>query len=981
MSSSRASSFLRFDALTPRRIRRVLLVGSRYDAFLLEEDGRLQELLARDLHESNAEDSQWLTHVSTAREAIAAFGKEPFDLIVLTPHLRDGDALDLAAKLRAADANVPIAPLVFDDVELEALRARSAEAARAGLERPYLWEGDFRLLPAIVQSLEDRASVAHDTKKVGVSVVLLIEDSVHAYSSFLPMLYGELNKQSRRVISEGLNLENKRSRLRARPKIVHCTTFEEAEEQFRRYADFLLGIVSDVSFPIGGRSEPDAGLRFARLVRASNPDLPILLQSRDPDLAQGARAVSAFLVQKGSPLLLQNLSRFMTDNFGFGDFVFRAPDGRECGRAKDVRELEQRLREVPETSVRFHAERNHFSTWLRARTEFELARRLRPRKISEFSTTEDLRGYLIDALHAFRRERQCGVVSDFDAKEFHPETSFARIGGGSLGGKARGLAFVRRLIETESLRRRFPDVELAVPSAAVLATDVFDRFVEAGDLRDFALEVNDDAAIEKRFLEARFPEDVFERLLEFLDLARTPLAVRSSSLLEDSQSLPFTGVYRTYMVPNSHPDRSVRLKELLNAIKRVYASTFFQQAKRTVRDSPYRLEEEKMAVVLERVVGRRRGNRFYPHVSGVARSWNYYAVPPLRQEDGVASVALGLGEMVVGGGKSFLFSPAQPERPLSSGAASALFESSQSTFFALELEEEGSRPDPSAELKLVELPLSVALGDGVLAPLASTYSHEDDRIHDGLGRDGAPLVTFAPILKHGAFPLAEILSVLLDVGRRAMNRPVELEFAVDLDARPAEFAFLQMRPFVQTPGDDDVSVPDPPAGAAVCFSAQVLGHGARSDVFDVVFVDRDRFDRARSREAARAVAALDAELKEARRPYLLIGVGRFGASDPWLGLPVAWDEISGAAAIVECDFRDLAVTPSQGSHFFHNLTATGTRYFTVGADRTRGFVDWSWLLALDGARGASSAPEVRHVRLASPLSVEVDGRRARGVVW
>jgi CheY-like chemotaxis protein len=967
----------RFRRLMPHRVRKLLLVASRYDSFLLEEDGRLNDLILTEFVDLNLGTTPWITRVSSGEQALSTALKRPFDLVILTQHLRDMDALEFAARLHQRKPGIPIVPLAFDYRELEGFR-NSADAAK--FERPFLWQGDFGILLGIVQSLEDRWNVAHDTRRVGVSSIILIEDSVRYYSSFLPMAYAELNAQSQLVISEGVNLQNKVMRMRARPKILHCINYEEALDFYQRYQRYILGIISDITFPRDGEPVRNAGLDFAGMVRKNDPDLPIMLQTRDLDLAEEARQVQAALVLKGSGLLLHDLSTFMRDNFGFGDFVFLNEDGTEAGRARDLVGLERLISSVGDTSILRHAERNHFSTWLRARTEFSLAEDLRWRKASDFESMAELRVFLIESLQRFRRERQIGIVSTFDPQTFQPTTSFARIGMGSLGGKARGLAFVRQLLQNFQVRKRFlPSVEIGVPPAVVLTTEVFDRFIDFNHLRDYALQEADDEAIEQRFMDSRFPEDIFDKLLSLLDLVNYPLAVRSSSLLEDSQYFPFTGVYQTYMVPNSHPDREVRVKELVHAIKRVYASTFLQRTKAYIRSTPYRLEEEKMAVILQRIVGAHHGQRFYPDFAGVARSYNYYPTAPMQPEDGVVCVALGFGQTVVEGGKAMSFSPVYPNHPIHFSTPAAILKNSQTEFFALDLEEPDSSPDPTAELKLTAYDLQAAQADATLAPMGSTYSAENDAVYDGTSRPGTPLVTFAPILKHDLFPLCEIARLLMDVGTMALNMPVEIEFAVNLatsEGAPSEFAFLQMRPFV-TNLETSVAVGDRDEKTQLCYSTTVLGNGRISDLIDIVVVNRDAFARAESGKVAQIIAQFNARLVQQEIRYILVGVGRWGASDPWLGIPVTWEQIAGAAIIVESDFKDMAVTPSQGSHFFQNLTAAGAGYFTVNAKESPGFVDWDWLAQQTALH--CEGP-VRHLRLEQPVTVLMDGHHSRGAI-
>jgi len=961
-----------FQDLMRYRIMDILLVSTEYDAFLLGEAGELSERVFGEFRNLDLHYAPGLTSVETGASALErAREQRRFNLIISTPFLADMNAAELVRRAREEGIDAPIEVLAWDRRELKELAAR---ADLSGVERAFVWQGDARILLAMVKSVEDRRNVEHDTRAVGVQVILLVEDSIRYYSSFLPVMYGELLQHSQRVIAEGLNLSQKILRMRARPKILLCTSYEEAEQAFRAYGEDLMGIVSDVEFPRGGAKDPEAGAELAHLVRGSFPDVPIILHSSRPENEAQARALGANFLLKGSPFLLQDLRRVMLHDFGFGDFVFRRPDGTEVDRAPDLRALEEKLGTVPEESIEYHASRNHFSRWLKARTEFALAHQLRPRKLADYPSRQALRQDLIAAIAGYRQELGQTVVADFDRQTFDFSSDFYRIGGGSLGGKARGLAFVRRMLAERGMRRRFPGVEVAVPPAVVVGTDVFDRFLDDNDLRHFAIECEDDAEITRRFLAAPFPAEAERDVTRFLEHARYPLAVRSSSLLEDSQHLPFTGVYDTLMVRNDAWSVAERAAEAVAAIKRVYASTFAQHAKAYVRATSYSLEEEKMAVLLMRIVGARHGERFYPTFSGVARSHNFYPAPPMVAADGIAAVALGLGRAVVEGGNCLRFCPRYPRHVPQIASTGEALDSTQRGFWAIPLggEEAGMR-ERWYELQAAE-------EDGALAAVGSTYSREDDAIRDGLGRPGRRLVTFAPILKHGRLPLGEILTDLLAETARALGTAVELEFAVNLDGppeRPAEFGFLQMRPLALAHERDALEIGEVAAQTVLCRSERVLGHGAVEGVRDLVVVDFQRFERARSREAADEVGRLNRLLLAEHAPYVLIGVGRWGSRDPWLGIPVTWDQVSGAQVIVEAGLRDLRVTPSQGSHFFQNLTSFNVGYFTVNPADGDGALDWEWL---DAQAPVSETAHVRHLRFALPLTIRMDGRHGRGVI-
>ncbi len=971
--------FEKFEDLMPFRVHEILLVSSLYDSFILREDGRLNELLIGESLELSLPGIPGLTHVSSGAEALRLAKAQPrFNLIVTNLQVEDMNAAELARRVQDAGLDVPVLVLAYDYREIKNFIQRNPVT---DIDRIFLWQGNARILISMVKYVEDKRNVFHDTQAIGVPVILVVEDNIRYYSSFLPAIYTELITQSRRIISEGFNVAHKLVRMRARPKILLSSNYEDASAQVAKYREYLLGVVSDIEFPRDGALDINSGFSLAAMVRKEVPDAPIVLQSSRTEFKNRANAEGYSFLRKRSPTLLRDLRRLLTDQFGFGDFVFRSPDGTEVSRAKDLNDLEERLQDIPLESLAYHSQRNHFSRWLRARTEFALAQKLRPRKVSDFATLEDLRRDLIESIAEYRNEQSDVLIGDFNPATFKASDAFfLRIGGGSLGGKARGLAFVRHLLHNNRVGRRFPGVRIVVPPSVVLATDVFDRFLSESSLLDFAMHCTDDDEILRNFLQASLPGSVREDLLAFLSEVEYPLAVRSSSLLEDSQYQPFTGVYETFMLANRHADLLTRLEQLMEAIKRVYASTFSQHAKAYVRATPYRLEEEKMAVIIQRVVGEKHGQRFYPDFSGVVRSHNFYPVAPMTYGDGIAAVALGLGRAVVDGGKCLTFCPKYSRNLVQFSSVEDILANSQSEFWALAVDH-GEHSDPLANLREARFPLSVAEADGTLRNMGSTYSADNHMVYDGLGRAGTRVVSFAPILKHGVFPLASLLERLMRIGDDAFGRPVEIEFAVTLpqdDEEEAEFGFLQVRPLVLSREGEELRMEDVNPDRLVCQSTKVMGNGRIADLRDVVVVDFHRFERSQSQEVAEGVAQLNAKLGENGTPYLLIGVGRWGSNDPWLGIPVEWDEISGARVIVEAGFRDFRVTPSQGSHFFQNLTAFQVGYFTVNPDAGEGFVDWEWLGA---QRPVEERGCVRHLHFEKPLVVIMNGRNSRGMVF
>jgi CheY-like chemotaxis protein len=971
-------AFEGFDRLMPFRVQDILLVSNLYDSFILREDGRLNELLIGESRELDLQQIPGITHVSNCSQALdLARSQSRFNLIVTNLAVGEMNAAQLAREVRKLGRDVPVVVLAYDYREVKNFIARNRTT---DVDRIFLWQGNARILIAIIKYVEDKRNVHHDTQALSVPVLLVVEDNIRYYSSILPVIYTELITQSRRVIREGINVAHKLVRQRARPKILLCSEYEDAAKQAMDYRENLLAVVSDVQFPRGGTPDPNAGFELAHVIRDLVPDVPIVLHSSHQEYRSRAHAEGFSFLQKRSPTFLRDFRRLLTQQCSFGDFVFRMPDGREVARASDMNALEAQLHTVPAESIAYHSQRNHFSRWLTARTEFAVAQKLRPRKVSDFATLEVLRRDLIDSINDYRREQSEFLIGDFNAGTFKAgDTFFLRIGSGSLGGKARGLAFVRHLLHKRRFSRRFPGVKVSVPPAVVITTDLFDRFLAENNLLDFGIQCDDDAEIQRRFLAASLPGQLRDDLAAFLAEVRYPLAVRSSSLLEDSQYQPFTGVYETFMLGNHQRGLETRVERLMEAIKRIYASTFSQHAKAYVRATPYRTEEEKMAVILQQVVGTVHGDRFYPNFSGVVRSRNFYPVPPMAPEDGVAAVALGMGREVVEGGRCLTFCPRYPQNLVQFSSVKDILSNSQSEFWALEMNHL-PHEDPLQELREARFSLRAAEDDGTLHAVASTYSRDNDAVYDGLSRPGARVVTFAPVLKHEVFPLAGLLEQLARVGEDALGQPVEIEFAVSMpsSAANAEFGFLQIRPLVMSREGEELRMEDVDPAGLVCRSTMVLGNGRIQNLYDAVVVDFHRFERGRSQEVAEVVADFNAKLGLENRPYLLIGVGRLGSNDPWLGIPVEWDEIAGARVIVEAGFRDFRVIPSQGSHFFQNLMAFQVGYFTVNPDAGEGSVDWPWLASQPAVDEHGC---VRHLRFRDPLLVIMNGKSREGMIF
>ena len=961
-----------YHSLMPNRVRDILLVASPYDCFILEEDGRFTEQIYSQYGELHLSSPPRFHQVSRGGQALDALGRMPVDLIITTPHCADMSPLELAEAVRRRRPALPVIMLTYDRLSAQTYADLVPEAA---YEEVFCWTGDPALLLAMVKSVEDRLNVAHDTAVTSVRVILVVEDSPAFYSAYLPVLYTEVYAQTQALLADTVNEADRVYRMRARPKILLARTYEGAMRLVERYRPYLQGVVTDMRFPRGGTLDRDAGRALIGALRAAMPDLPILLQSSEPDhVAVAARLGVAFL-EKQSPALLAQLREFMQEDLGFGPFVFRTPDGREIARAADIPALMRTIDQVPDACIRHHGERHHFSHWLMTRCEFQLAAEVHSWHVDDFATMDDARRRLRTALSQVLEIRQRGQVTDYRRGTEMLRRDFTRLGRGSMGGKARGLAFMSQQLARHPLRARFPGVRVFVPRSTVICTEVFEQYVAATGLRGRALAATDDEQVRALFLAEPLPDTLMEDLAAFLAEVRYPLAVRSSSLLEDSAFAPLAGLYDTKLVPNRSTDDAVRLQQLATAIKLVYASTFFQSARRYMQAASLRLEEERMGVILQRLIGTRHGPRFYPDFAGTAQSRNFYPIRYCAPEDGVATVALGLGHTVVDGGRALRFCPRYPEVvPQLSSPGQALRES-QAEFRALDLT---AVDDGAGTPRLARCPLEAAEADGTLPAVASVYDADNDRLVDSLATPGPRVVTFAPVLKYDRFPLARLLGELLALGASGLGTDVEMEFAVALgeDDGRSEFAFLQLRPLVAAlPGATPGLAPR--EGERVWLRGPALGAGVIPGLGDVVYMHPDRWAPSRTQAAAAVIDAANSELLAAGRPYVLAAPGRWGTADPSLGIPVIWSQVSGARVIAELAIPGFRVDPSQGTHFFHNVTSLRVGYFSLDLAKEPGALDFDWLESLPAVREDAG---VRHVRLPAPAEARLDGRARQRVV-
>jgi hypothetical protein len=965
-----------FHELMSNKVMDILLVASAYDAYILEEDGSLASRIINEYHGLNLSRPPRITRVDGARKALQMIAGQPFDLVITMPHLGDVDSFEFGLSIKRLKPDLPVILLAHS---VQGLHPPPPQKDTSGIDQIFVWSGDADLLLAIVKNVEDRRNVDNDTRKAQVRVIILVEDSPLYRSYFLPLMYKEVVHQTQAVLEESLNEEHRLLKMRARPKILMAQTYEEAMALYGRYQPYLFGVVSDTRFACDGRWCADAGLRFLQRIKEDIPDLPMLLISNEPENRAAADQIPVQFLDKNSPRLFDELHAFFLDYLGFGEFVFRRPDGTEVASAANLRELEQILPTIPDEPLCYHASRNRFSNWIMARSEIMMASHLRRVKVSDFDDTAALRRYLIDAVHGLRKWRQKGVVVQYDAKAFDCQISdMVKIGRGSLGGKARGLAFVANLLrQSPQLFEKYPGIDLRIPATLIITTAGFDAFVTENNLQVSRFQGESDEQIAREFAAAQMPAPIVQDLKDYLQTVRYPLSVRSSSLLEDAHDLPLAGLYKTFMLANDHADDAVRLDQLIAATKQVYASTWFEQPRRFALSTAYRQRKEQMAVMVQQIAGRSYGDHFYPAISGMARSRNYYPIAHIQPDDGMVNIALGFGKVMTSGRGGLRFCSKHPAVLPDFSKTEDILANAQQQFYALVLNSHRTGLNLNADLVLRNV--ADAVKEPPVKQLVSTYQPQDGRIRDTAALQGPKLLTFASILKHKVFPLAGLVTDLLTLSRQAMGCHMEFEFAVNLDEGPdraPEFYLLQMRPMPLGSDPYDVELTDADIEQAVCFAARSLGHGKYDHIADIVYVKPQSFDAAHTRDIAAQIGRINAALKAEGTAYLLIGPGRWGSFDPWLGIPVKWEDINGAGAIIELRNAVLKAEPSQGSHFFQHITTHGLPYLSID-EENRDFIRWEQIRRFDVVH---ETDYLCHARAPAPLLIKCNGRISQCVI-
>lgn len=965
-----------FANLMNKRIYNVLLIATKYDAFMLEDDGRVDEQIFNEYTSLSLRYPPRFTQVTTEEEALTELKDRNFELIICMPNMDNRDIFAAAKEIKIRYPAIPIVVLTPFSKEVS---KRVANEDLSAIDYVFSWLGNSELLLAIIKLIEDKMNAPDDTASVGVQIILLVEDSVRFYSSALPHLYKFVLEQSQEFSKEALNDHQRTLRMRGRPKIKLARTYEEAVRIFEQYKNNMLGIVSDMSFMHNGVKDPFAGYKFGQYVRKTGLIIPFVLESSETTNKVYAKELNASFIDKNSKSYPQDLRKKIMERFGFGDFVILNPQTKEeIMRIKDLKDLQKKVFQIPDDSLVYHLSRNHFSRFFYSRAMFPPAEVLKHVDVSDYKDMDEARQLIFDLIVQYRRMKNSGVVAVYQKDRFDEYSRFARIGDGSLGGKGRGLAFIGAMVKRYS-SLEYDNFSVTIPRTVVICTDIFDEFMETNELYPIALSDLEDDAILKYFLRASLPARLIEDLMAFFDVVKRPIAVRSSSLLEDSHYQPFAGIYSTYMVPKIE-DKYEMLRTVSDAIKAVYASVFYRDSKAYMTATSNLIDQEKMAVVLQETVGTRYNDHFYPMLSGVARSLNFYPIGNEKAEDGIANVALGLGKYIVDGGQTLRFSPRHPHSILQMSTMDFALRETQTRFYALDLKNLAENFSVDDAFNLLKLNLKDADADGALKYIVSTYDPYDQIIRDGYYPGGRKIVSFVNILQHDVFPLADTLDKILHIGQDEMGRPVELEFAMNMDPKQpdhATFYLLQIRPIVDNKEIMDEDLTLVKNEETILSSTSVLGHGVVTDVHDVVYVKTGAFNSSNNQLIAYDIEKLNRQFTEQEKSFVLVGPGRWGSSDPWLGIPVKWPHISNARVIVECGLENYRVDPSQGTHFFQNLTSFGVGYFTINPFKGDGWFDEAFL---NSQPAVQETEYLRHVRFDRPIVIKMDGKRSLGVV-
>ena len=966
---------INFQDLMLHRIHEILLVASPYDAFILEEDGRLTQQILYEYLGMNLSYAPRVWHAKDATTGLRMLSDRSYDLVIVMMRISDMDPITFGEKVKNNYPDKPVILLAFDESEITTL---PYERMKKTIDQVYIWSGNANVFPAIIKNIEDRMNLKRDYNIADIRSIIMVEDDPRYYSIILPLLYRTALKHARDLISKSFSDTDRLLLFRARPKIILTSTYEEAIEIYNQYRNNILGFISDVRFPKKGVMDSDAGLKLIKYIRNKDSDMPVLLQSTNSEHKKHAKKVNASFIDKNSTTLMQDLESFIINNFGFGDFIFRDRKRNEISRANNLKQFQKILKTIPSKTLRYHASKNHFSNWLAVRGEFNIASNLRPIKISDFNNIEDLRKVILDHLESGVNTRSRRSLVQYNAESKGEDIDFVRLSTGSLGGKARGLAFAINLINESSLNKKFDKINLRVPKVAVIGTDEFDYFMNENNLWKIAFAKNkSDKSIINSFLKGSLSKELTKTLSKYLSNIRFPLAIRSSSLLEDSQYQPLAGMYATYMLPNSNKSKTTRLEELTKAIKLVYASTYLKEPKSLIEGSVHHHEEEKMAVIVMELVGKSHANRFYPSASGLAQSFNYYPVSYMKRKEGVAYLALGLGRTIAEGEKSLRFSPKYPGIIPQYFSVRSTIDNSQNQFYALDLNKGMKLLKHGLEENTSLFDLNIAEKDGELDWSASVVSNEDNVVRDSLRFDGTRVITFPSLLKWKTLPITDLLLDLLKLGESSLGCPVEIEFAInmhDTEETLTDFCLLQIKPMVVGGLDRIQDFDSIQKKNILCKSSVALGNGLIENINNLIIVDPKNFDPSKTKLIAKQIEKINNELSDLEQ-YVLIGPGRWGSADPWLGIPVEWDQISKAKVIVEYGMDSFPVDPSFGSHFFQNVTSMRIGYFTINHKKRSDKIDMDWI---NTQQVKKKSKYIKWIKLDKPITVTIDGQTGEG---
>jgi len=971
---NRSSQNFNFQDLMLYRVHEILLIASPYDAYILEQDGKLTEQILNEYIGMNLSYAPRVWNATSAKSAMDMLSKRSFDLIIIMMRIPDMNSIDLGIKIKIKYPYKPSILLAFDESEVKRIPIEQKKS----FDEIFIWAGNSNVFPAIIKLVEDKKNVTRDIRKADIRVIVFIEDTPKYYSSLLPVMYKEIIYHTKHLINQSLNDTQKLLHMRGRPKILLSTNYENALKTIKKFNLNILGIISDIRFPVNDKKDKNAGIKLIKEIRTFDKSVPVIFQSNQKISKSILNKYSAKYLNKNSHTLIKDLRKLMINNFGFGDFNFRLKNGNIISTASSIKQLRNKIKKIPAKSLLFHASNNHLSNWLAARGEFNLSSKFRSLKTDDFKNIEDRRIYHLKLLDEFINQKDDSIIVEYSKNVIEKIHSFIRIGGGSLGGKARGLAFANSILSRYNFKNKFPNINIRIPNIIVISTSEFDDFMDLNNLWKNAITLTDNKKIEQKFIKSKLPKEVSKNLKSLLKKIKYPLAIRSSSLLEDSQYKPLAGMYSTLMLPNSNKNFDKRFKQLSEAIKRIYASTFYKEPKSLMNSVSHRLEEEKMAVIIMELVGKNHKEKFYPTFSGVSQSYNYYPVSHMLRNEGVAFLALGLGKTIADGEKSLRYCPSHPEILPQYYSIKSTLNNTQNNFYALNLNK-GKNPLKNGETgNLNQYDLSIAENDGELNHLASVVISEDNIIRESLKYNGPRVLTFSSIIKYNSFPLNDILNEFIKRGENYMGCPFEIEFAVNINKnKKSEFCLLQIKPMAIDSINKDIDViENSKSNRSFCYSNQVLGDGIFKKIMHIVYIDIDEFKREKTEYIAKKINTFNEQLGE-KNPYLLVGPGRWGSSDPWLGIPVKWEQISHAKSIVEIGIDSLNPDPSFGSHFFQNLTSLRIGYFTINRNKYKISIDWEWLKK---QKHIHKSKYVNVVELINPLVIKIDGINGNGII-